>query len=227
METRLPDLDRAEALWRALLQPIVETSLAIDAKGSVDGAHDLAHILRVWSNCQAIARGEPACDVDVLIASAFLHDIVSLPKNHPERHQASRVAAKRALEHLTTIGFPQEKFGDVRHAIEAHSFSAGIKPETAEARILQDADRLDALGAIGIARTFYVGGKMGSELVHSADPSAKLRELDDKRYAFDHFATKLFVIADTMTTSTGAQLARARTEAMRQFCDQLVAEING
>lgn len=214
----------AKARWEAPLHDLARQTFA----ASDDGAHDLAHVLRVWRNCQDIEAGElakgNACDCEVLIASAFLHDMVSLPKNDPNRHLSSIAAAKQALLSLQDLSFPKAKFDGVRHAIEAHSFSANIAACSPEAMILQDADRLDALGAIGIARTFYVGGKMASELFHSTDPQGDNREADDKRFAFDHFKTKLFVIADTMKTRTGKKLAEQRIQFMQQFCDQLLDE---
>ena len=208
-------------LWFEPLKSCVERELA----GHMDGSHDLAHILRVWANCQEIAAGEEACDQEILLASAFLHDIVSLPKNAPNRHLASRAAAAKAREILKDLNFPENKTSHVAHAIEAHSFSANLAPRSLEAKILQDADRLDALGAIGIARTFYVAGQMESSLFHPGDAFGAKRELDDKAYALDHFAIKLFGIAKTMQTATGAKLAQSRIDIMRSFCDQLGREI--
>lgn len=221
-ETISPTIEDASQRWQEQLHQIVERAFADNA----DGAHDLAHILRVWTNCEAIARLEEPCDYDVLIAAAFLHDVFLAPKDAPDRHLASAKAAEEAAQLLPPIGFPIAKLAAVQHAIEAHSFSAQVKPTTLEARIVQDGDRLDSLGAIGIARTFYVAGKMSSQLIHPSDPLAQNRPLDDKTFAYDHFARKLFVIADTMTTETGKSLAKARTEAMRQFCDRLLGEVN-
>lgn len=111
------------------------------------------------------------------------------------------------------------------HAIEAHSFSAGIEPRTLEARILQDADRLDAIGAIGIARCFYTGGRMGSLLYDADDPRAERRGLDDRRYAIDHFPAKLFKVADGFRTPAGQAMARARAATMRGFVETFMREI--
>jgi uncharacterized protein len=94
-----------------------------------------------------------------------------------------------------------------------------------EAQILQDADRLDALGAIGIARTFYVAGRMGSSLFHPDDPLARNRPLDDRAFSLDHFETKLFRIAETMNTRTGQRIAEERAALTRRFVSDLIAEI--
>ena len=128
-----------------------------------DGAHDLGHLRRVWTRAQLIAMDEP-CDLDILLAACMFHDLVNLPKSHPERARASTLSAEAACHFLRADGFPEDKLSAVGHAIAAHSFSAGITPMTTEARVLQDADRLEALGAIGIARMFHVSGAMGGGL---------------------------------------------------------------
>lgn len=120
-----------------------------------DKAHDLAHLQRVWASAQKIMQGTDANPLIVLTACYF-HDIVNLPKNHPERHLASRYAARETLRVLQAdfTDFPTELYPAVSHAVEAHSFSAGIPAETIEAKIVQDSDRLESLGAIGLARVF-------------------------------------------------------------------------
>ena len=109
-----------------------------------DGAHDLGHLRRVWKTARLIAMDVPA-DPQVLMAACFFHDLVNLPKDAPNRAEASTLSAQAAVAFLRGDGFPVAKLGAVAHAIAAHSFSAGIAPETPEARILQDADRLEAL----------------------------------------------------------------------------------
>lgn len=192
--------------------------------GQTDGAHDLGHLRRVWANCQLIAREEPA-DLQVLEAAAFFHDLVNLPKSSPDRARASTLSAKAACAHLATTDFPAAKLNDVAHAIAAHSFSAGIAPLTPEAKILQDADRLEALGAIGLARMFHVAGAMGALLFDANDPLAKARPLDDRRFSLDHLETKLFTLPGIMQTETGRRLAAQRVAYMRAFRDTLLDEI--
>src|SRR3546814_12128665 len=101
------------------------------------------------------------------------------------------MAAAQARAPLAQAGFPADKLDAVAHAIEAHSFSAAIAPTTIEAKIVQDADRLDALGAVGLARLFYTAGRMGSAFAHPPDPLARTRPLDDRAYALDHIEVKL------------------------------------
>ncbi len=206
-----------EALARGLLAQL-------DLAGT-DGSHDVSHILRVWRNAAAIAVTEPGCDQELLVAAVILHDCVAMEKNSPLRSQASRLAAARAGEIVGERGFSPERVAALAHAVAAHSFSAAIEPETLEARILQDADRLDAIGAIGIARCFYTGGRMGSGLYHPTDPRATDRPYDDARFALDHFDVKLFKIAEGFRTAAGQAMAEARLRTMRQFVADFLGEI--
>ncbi|MFH7118774.1 HD domain-containing protein, partial [Klebsiella pneumoniae] len=122
-------------------------------------AHDRSHFRRVGGNASQLAAGEEV-DRLVLLTACYFHDIVSLPKNHPERSRSSMMAAEKTLAILQSAfaDFPADRYPAVSHAIEAHSFSAAIPPRTLEAKIVQDADRLESLGAIGLARVFAVAG---------------------------------------------------------------------
>jgi uncharacterized protein len=202
----------------------LEAALAGELPVGDDGAHDMAHIRRVWANARRIMAAEGG-DPEILAAAVLLHDCVQVEKNSPLRPRASRLAAERAGELLATRGWPEDRIARVAHAIAAHSFSAGIAPETLEARILQDADRLDAIGCVGIARCFYTGGRMGSALYHPDDPSAARRPLDDRAYALDHFRAKLLHLADGFQTEAGARLAAARTRVLADFLAAFEAEI--
>jgi uncharacterized protein len=198
--------------------------------GITDGSHDPGHFRRVWRVSRDIDReeGEPA-DKLILLAAAFFHDLVSLPKNHPDRREASRLSAERAVELLKTQwdDFPDGKLEGVRHAIHAHSFSAGVGPMTVEAKILQDADRMEALGAIGLARVFYTAGQMNSALFDAVDPLAERRMPDDKQYALDHFQLKLLRLPAMMHTATGRRMAEGRAGYLREFLDRIRLEIGG
>ncbi|WP_439852086.1 HD domain-containing protein [Pseudomonas syringae] len=190
----------------------------------VDGSHDVSHLLRVWKNVCAI-RDHEGGDARVLIAATLLHDCVSVEKDSPFRSGASRLAAARASELLAGMGWDEESIAAVAHAIEAHSFSAAITPLTLEAKILQDADRLDSLGMLGVARTFYVSGRMGSLLYDPIDPHASQRPYDDKHFTVDHFHTKLLHLADGFKTHTGEQMAKVRHTRLKRFLDELMEEI--
>lgn len=206
-------------------EPLATRLLSALGPDTTDGSHDLSHILRVWRNAAAIAATEPGADVELLVAGVLLHDCVAVEKDSPLRSQASRLAADRARGIMAELGWTVARIDALAHAIEAHSFSAGIEPRTLEARILQDADRLDAIGAIGIARCFYTGGRMGSLLYDAGDPRAERRGLDDRRYAIDHFPAKLFKVADGFRTPAGQAMARARAATMRGFVETFMREI--
>ena len=189
-----------------------------------DGSHDLSHVLRVWANVRRL-MAEEGGDDEILVAATLLHDCVAVEKTSPLRSQASRLAAERASDLLAGLYWPAPRIAAVAHAIAAHSFSAGIAPQTREARILQDADRLDAIGLIGVARCFYVAGRTGAGLYDPTDPSAANRPLDDRRFALDHFETKLLTLAQGFQTRTGRRLARAHHQSLVTFRDGLLAEI--
>jgi uncharacterized protein len=199
---------------------------AFDANGT-DGSHDLSHIVRVWRNAARIAQTERGCDSELLLAATILHDCVPVEKNSPQRPHASRLSAARAREIVAPLGWAQDRVDGLAHAIETHSFSAGLVPRTREAKILRDADRLDAIGAIGIARCFHVGGRMGGALYHSGDPAAEARPLNDRAYALDHFPAKLLTLADGFLTGEGQRLAAARMALMTGFVAAFRAEIEG
>ena len=192
---------------------------------SSDGAHDIGHLSRVWANARVIGLDEPDVDWPVLTAAVWFHDLVNLPKNSPDRSRASTLSAEAAVAFLRADGFDPAKLDAVAHAIAAHSFSAGIAPQTPEARILQDADRLEALGAIGLARMFLISGQMGGGMVDMDDPMALHRPLDDKRFALDHLQVKLLGLPETMQTRMGKILAEERAEWMMSFRTRLLSEI--
>jgi uncharacterized protein len=192
--------------------------------GQQDSAHDIAHIMRVRGNALNIMQTEGG-DIEVIIAAVWLHDLVNLPKDHPDRAKASAFSADKAAQILSeSKDFPDDKIKAVQHAVLTHSFSAGIKPETLEAKILQDADRIDALGAIGIARCFAVSGALGRPLLHPSDPLCENRAPDDTKYAVDHFFVKLFKLPETMQTKAGKALAQERTEKMKNFLHDIKSE---
>lgn len=208
------------------LEKALETILLQHDDGS-DGSHDIHHARRVLLNAKEIARRE-SVDVDLphLTAAAYLHDLVNVSKDSPQRSQASRLSAEAAGPILEGLAFSSEEIAAIQHSIAAHSFSANIPPETLEAKILQDADRMESVGALGIARTFYTAGKLSSRLFDGDDPFASERALDDKKYAVDHFKCKLLGLCQTMQTVAGKAVAEERTAFMRAFLTQLAHEVS-
>jgi uncharacterized protein len=189
-----------------------------------DPAHDRGHVRRVVANAKELAAKEGA-RLDIVIPAAWLHDCVIIPKNSEQRQRASVLSAARAATFLDESDFPAESIAAITHAIAAHSFSAGIEAETLEAKVVQDADRLDAIGAIGIARCFAVGGALGLQFYDLDEPFPMARQADDGEYVLDHFYSKLFKLVDQMGTESGRLEAERRTAIMRHFLVQLGDEI--
>lgn len=204
-------------------EQLAETLIPHATQGD-DGSHDLAHIHRVFRNAMRI-HGQEGGNGTVLAASVLLHDCVAVEKNSPLRAQASRLAAEKACGLLRDLRWEETDIEAVAHAILTHSFSANIAPETLEAKILQDADRLDAIGMVGAARCFYIAGRMGSALYDPEDPLAENRPLDDRRFAIDHFENKLFKLADGFQTQAGRHLAKERHERLQQVLTLFLDEI--
>lgn len=191
---------------------------------AADPAHDLSHVQRVVQNTIRLTKSENG-NAAITIPAAWLHDCVSVAKDSPLRAQASKLAATEGIKFLGSVGYPSRLFEAIYHAIEAHSFSANIDTQTLEAAIVQDADRLEAIGAIGIARCLLTGGSMGTPLYDPADPFARNREANDRLYTIDHFYCKLLGLADTMKTGAGRSEALRRTEYMKVFLQRLGEEI--
>ena len=194
-------------------------------QGTEDAAHDAVHTRRVVANAHMLAEAEHAA-LAVVLPAAWLHDCVIVPKYSPERNRASRVAARAAGDFLRHVAYPADHIPAIQHAIEAHSFSARIPPRTLEAQVVQDADRLDALGAVGIARTLMLGGAMGKPLYDADEPFPATRTANDGKNVLDHFFVKLLTLSDTMQTHAGREEAVRRTAFMRHYLAQLAAEIS-
>lgn len=188
-----------------------------------DGSHDVSHFRRVWNVANKLSSDQD--DKLVILAACYFHDIVNYPKNHPKRSLSSREAGLKAKDILKEMNFPSEKLDHVKHCIEAHSFSANIETKTREAEVVQDSDRMEALGAIGLSRTFYVAGQMGSKIFSNEDPFAETRELDEGKFAIDHFQTKLLKLPMTMKTEEGKEEALRRAKILEDFLKNLKNEI--
>lgn len=216
----------AETLNATAFRPFeaLADALLPHASDGDDGSHDLVHIHRVFRNAMRIHAFEGG-DGEILAAAVLLHDCVAVEKSSPLRAAASRLAADKASQILSTLGWATPRIEAVAHAILTHSFSANLQPESLEAQILQDADRLDAIGAIGIARCFYTAGRMHSALYDAADPLASDRSLDDRQFALDHFPAKLLKLSEGFQTQTGQTLARQRHERLTQFLADFQDEI--
>lgn len=190
----------------------------------VDPAHDLAHLLRVARWTARLSDGD--VEWRLAVAAALLHDVVNIPKFSPDRPLASVRSAEVARETLSRLGFAADEVEAAAGAIRDHSYTRGAVPESVLGRALQDADRLDALGVIGTFRCMAMGVRLGLELVDSADPWAEARALDDRRFAVDHFFTKLLRLPESFQTEAAREEAGRRAEVMRGLLAELGRELD-
>ena len=168
------------------------------------GGHDTAHSLRVYKNALEIAGNEPVCDMTVVSLAALLHDV-------DDHKLFDHKNNENAREFLSNSGVPNEKIEEICSVINSVSFSKnrGKKPETLEGKIVQDADRLDAMGAIGIARTFAFGGEHGRSIEESVL----------------HFHEKLLLLKDEMNTESARKIAESRHAFLEEFLSHYYEEI--
>ena len=191
---------------------------------STDPAHDWAHVGRVAVTAKQLAEDENV-SIECVLASVYCHDLINLPKDHPDRKNASTLSAQEAEALLQDTGFSADEISIIKKAIIEHSFSKALKPSSLEAAIVQDADRLDALGAIGILRCAAVNTQMKSIFYDPFDPLAEMRELDDKTFMLDHYFVKLFKLPRMMNTDKARLLAEERVIYMKGFIRQLMSEV--
>lgn len=185
--------------------------------------HRLDHTERVVANALELARYYPEADTHLLETAAWLHDIGRGIERRQDVSHAD-VSAELARELLPALSYTPAQVELISTAVADHRFSTGRVPSSVEGRLLQDADRLDAIGAIGIARAFSESENRA--LYHHADPCAEERPLDDHRYILDHFFTKLLTLAETMHTAEARALAATRTEFLRIFVHEFARELH-
>ncbi len=182
-----------------------------------DAAHDLDHVLRVLANAERIGQAEGA-DMAIVRTATLLHDIARVDQSHTGRDHAI-VGAAWAGELLTKRGCEAAFVEAVTHAIAAHRFRVERPPQTLEAKILYDADKLDSIGAIGMARAFTYGGHLGRRLwVEDEIEAGSTRQ---------EFQRKLVKIKDKLFTETARHIAQQRHEFMLMFVEQISAEVQG
>jgi uncharacterized protein len=191
---------------------------------SADPAHDFAHVERVMANAAIIAPAEGA-NIEVVTHAALLHEYVNLPKDHPDSARSGEFCAEAVASLLEREGVDAQLSDAVVACIRVHGFSAGLQPSSMEAAVLQDADRLDAIGAIGIARCFATCAAMGRPFYSPTDPFCDERSTDDKSWGLDHFYRKLLRLPETLNTRKARELATKRTSFLWQFLEQLRSEL--
>ncbi len=201
-------------------------AIAMQRAANAGPAHDHLHVRRVAHNARILARAEGG-DEAVTVAAALLHELWNYPKGHPDSARSGEVCAEHAREVLVGEGYDPTFVDAVAYAIAVHAYSRGIVPSTLEGKLLQDADRLDAIGAIGIARCFATCADMKRPFYADVDPLCQTREPDDARWGVDHFYKKLLRIPESLHTRTARQLAEARLDVMKRYLAELAHEIAG
>ena len=176
-----------------------------NAFAETDKAHDFQHSLRVYENAINIMNDYDGINEEIVILSALLHDV-----------EDEKLFSGKGLLDQWFLDNPSEYESDIRQVISEVSFSKGMQASTIESMIVQDADRLDAIGAIGIARVFTYGGSIGRPIYSEVQPSSK-----------SHFNEKLFKIVDLMNTERGKMIAKKRNEFMYLFIEMMDEEVNG
>jgi len=196
------------------------TMITVEQARSVyhnDSAHDFDHVLRVLANAEHIGRIEGA-NIDILRTATLLHDIARADQNQTRQDHATE-GARRARIMLTEAGQPAEFIEAVCHAIATHRFRADNPPKSLEAQILYDADKLDSIGAIGVARAFAYSGHVSRPLWAEDEGNVHT--------ALQEFRTKLTRVKDSLFTETARQIAQGRHKFMTQFFEQMAHEIRG
>lgn len=223
-ETTAPWSPRRRALDRVEEVPaLTRLWREVRRRAGGDAAHDPEHLLRVagWT----VRLGGSAVEPTEAVAAGLLHDLVLVPKDAPDRAEAGVRSAEAARGLLAEQGFDAASAERIAAAVRDHGYSRGATPDDALGRALQDADRLEALGALGVLRAAATGAGMGAGLVDGRDPWARDRELDDRTHTVDHFFTKLLRLPSRMNTEAGRAEAERRAARMRRFLAELGEEL--
>lgn len=194
-----------------------------------EGGHDWWHIYRVWTLSKHVAETEKV-DLFVVELGALLHDIADCKFHDGDES----VGPQRARDFLTSLDVDVEVIEHVERIISNISFKGGAhvqKFKSSELDVVQDADRLDALGAIGIARTFNYGGFKGRE-IYNPDIEPKLNMSKEEYYenngpSVNHFYEKILLLKDRMNTKTGKEIAKHRHEFLELFLEEFQKEWEG
>ncbi len=196
---------------------------------NAEGGHDWFHIERVWKNAKLIAK-EEECDLELVELAALLHDIAD-SKFHDGDEE---IGPRTAQDWLERSSYPPERIARIIQIIRAISYKGGKnehEDSSMEFKVVQDADRLDAIGAIGIARTFNYGGYKNRPLYNPEIPANPNQSKEEYKNnpgpTINHFYEKLLLLKDLMNTATGKRLAHERHLFMESFLDQFYHEWNG
>ena len=192
-----------------------------------DSAHDKEHIYRVLYNALEIAKSEKGVDYDVLISACLLHDIGRKEQYENSTLCHAQVGGEKAFRFLTEHGFDVEFAEKIKHCIQTHRYRKNNRPQSLEAKILFDADKLDASGALGIARTLIYKGIV-CEPMYNVLPNGMVSngENDTEPSFFQEYKYKLEKLYSNFYTERGAEIAKSRQSAAVEFYNNLYHEIN-
>ena len=185
-----------------------------------DPAHDFEHVMRVYRNAERICKSENG-NKKLILSAVLLHDIIKIKNQKDSALKSAKLSEKILKENY----FLDDEITIISDAIGEHSFSKGKIPSTIEGKILQDADRLDAIGAIGLARVFSFSGSNNRPFYDPKDPFSKNRSTNDNKWALDHFYEKLLTLERKMNTKTGKTIAKKRTKFIKIFLKEIKNEI--
>ena len=192
-----------------------------------DSAHDGEHITRVLRAALSIAKAHPEADLDVLVVACLLHDIGRTAQFRDSSVSHAEAGADMAYAHLVDIGWDKSRAKLVADAVRAHRFRGPHKPQTIEAMILYDADKLDVTGAMGVARTLLYQGAEGEPLYRVDGQGEPLDGHEDEPSFMNEYMFKLSRLYDGFYTPEGAEMARPRAAAARDFYESLLKEARG
>jgi uncharacterized protein len=216
------------------IKDIVEEELSCSA-------HNIEHVMRVYNLCLSLAKDEPKIDLFILKTSALLHDIARVKEDEDDTGMTDHavLGAEMAGKILTNLGYTSEQIVKIKHCIITHRFRSGREPQTSEAKILFDADKLDVLGAIGIARSFMIAGQYGEKIYSDVPIEEYIREnlvcgkpdgriKDISKHAPNiEFETKFKRIPGRLFTKRAREIAVIKLEYMKEFYENLRREIKG
>lgn len=199
--------------------------IAHQRQTTTDPSHDVQHVIRVMNLAEKIAKSVNA-DLDIVLAAACFHDVIVYPKNSPQSKTETDESAELAGAILRELdGYPMEKIEKVQLVIRQCSYSKSILPDLLEAKVVQDADRLEATGAISIMRTFSSGGQMNKPFYRPEDPFCEKGEPVPHGSGLDLFYRRLLLVEQGMHTDLARAIAKRRTEFLRLFLQELKIEL--
>jgi len=192
-----------------------------------DSCHEWEHTERVYNLATHIGKKERA-DFEVLELAAILHDIARKEENESSgKIDHAKLGSVLAKDILERYGFSKEKIDAITHCIETHRYRKSKTPETKEAKILYDSDKLDSIGAIGIGRAFSFAGRLGAKVHDKNIDIEKAKEYSADDSAYREYLVKLRYLKDKMTTKEGKKIAKERHEFMEQFFNRINKEVDG